>query len=596
VETPTLKLVDMYAKAEGHDFNIHIYANGDISQYKTTRQVDTETYKLILDVPALPPLDSKYDLATPFSTRFEVWPMMLGNQVYSRISIVLANEASSVVSLVTPSHMLVTISRKSPIAMADTGATRVQEPTAPPVEIDTEPAELEAVSPVDTAQASGSSPSKPPMYDETAQVPAEPVAGVEDEPVAPMADSENQEFFSLFPVPAEGRRPIFDIPVDQTAGETGLYDGIRLGRFLVRPMVYVGYIRGTNLILLSEEDFRDSAIMLRGRVAFDLLESENTLKFIYEARFKDYKKFMLDDRLSHLIDLNSALNVTPRMTLQIRNHFARANTESAEFDPGREVAFSTEPFYRNVASGALQMDLSERVGVELFGSYNFVQFVDDPIRFYNYDQTTTGASFLYYMSPLTTLFGQYQHLVTPEPVGRPEAASTGDAALFGIRGEITPLMTGQIRAGFQNQEFGIAGEQPPYRGFVADVQLMRHFSEKAALAIDVGRSNNLSNFESNGYYTSNYLNLHFITPIWHDLRLSTRAAFIDNSYPLPSTELGVPREERNYNVSIGVAYFFTRHGFFQVDYLHEKRKSNLESYRYRNNVLQLLVGWGFLSQ
>jgi hypothetical protein len=157
-------------------------------------------------------------------------------------------------------------------------------------------------------------------------------------------------------------------------------------------------------------------------------------------------------------------------------------------------------------------------------------------------------------------------------------------------------MTGTIRAGYQGQEFGVAGDQLSYRGFVADVQLMRHFSEKAALAVDVGRGNYPSNYEDNGYYTSNYLNLHFITPIWGDFRLSTRGAFIDNSYPLPSVELGSNRQDRTYNASVGIAYFFTRHGFFQVDYLYERRSSNLETYRYRNNVLQFLVGWGFLSQ
>ena len=36
--------------------------------------------------------------------------------------------------------------------------------------------------------------------------------------------------------------------------------------------------------------------------------------------------------------------------------------------------------------------------------------------------------------------------------------------------------------------------------------------------------------------------------------------------------------------------------FLQADYLHEQRDSNLENYTYRNNVLQFIFGWGFVSQ
>ncbi len=200
------------------------------------------------------------------------------------------------------------------------------------------------------------------------------------------------------------------------------------------------------------------------------------------------------------------------------------------------------------------------------------------------------------MSPLTTLFGKYQRQVIPEPVARPQAASKGDAVLIGARGELGALMTGVVQAGYQNQEFGPNGQLSSFRGFVADVRINRYFSEKTVLSVDAGRANNPSNFEANSHYTSNYLNAQFLMPVFQDVRLNARTSIIDNSYPLPALELGVPREDRNLNFSIGASYYITRHGFFQFDYLHERRHSNLESYRYRNNVLQFLFGWGFLSQ
>ena len=163
VETPTLKLVDMYAKAEGDDFKIHIHANGDISEYKTTRQVDTETYKLILDVPALPPLDSKYDLATPFSTRFEVWPMMLGQQTYSRISLDLDIDTSSVVGQENPTTVTITLSRL-PTEDAEhlLDATPVEAEPGEPMET---ASDSEHESPPPPSPTSSTSETLPPLYE-----------------------------------------------------------------------------------------------------------------------------------------------------------------------------------------------------------------------------------------------------------------------------------------------------------------------------------------------------------------------------------------------------------------------------------------------
>ncbi len=412
-----------------------------------------------------------------------------------------------------------------------------------------------------------------------------------------MLDSENKEFFSLFPTPSAGQeRSVFYAPVGLGESSEAIPDGIRLGRFLYRPMVYGSWIRGTNLLLSNDAEFEDSAILVRARNAFDLLYSENVLRLIYELRFKNYQKFELDDRFSHFFDIQSELNITPMMVAKLENHFVRGNTESTEYDPGRELAFNTEPFYRNITRGALQMDFSERLGIEFFGAYNVVEFIDEPIGFYNYTDKTAGIDLLYYLSPLTTVFGEFQRLVRPEPIARPEATLKADAFLAGIRGEITPMMTGTMRAGYSSQEYGVSPDVLYFKGLVADAELVYRLGEQAALSGRVGRTNNPSYFESNGYYTSNYANVRFVTPIWRELRLTARGAFIGNDYPLPALDLGVPRADNIKNGSIGIVYYFTRQTFLQADFLHERRDSNLENYTYRNNVLQFIFGWGFVSQ
>ena len=98
-DVPKAKLLDMYALKEGDSYIVHIIADGDISEFLSDRKTGEGTYKLTLDVPALSPLDSKYDVETPFSRRFQVWPMQLDNKIYSRVEIELDTAASSVVGV-----------------------------------------------------------------------------------------------------------------------------------------------------------------------------------------------------------------------------------------------------------------------------------------------------------------------------------------------------------------------------------------------------------------------------------------------------------------------------------------------------------------
>jgi hypothetical protein len=513
-----------------------------------------------------------------------------------------------------PTRIWVTISNKSALAVADSGPVETKPepiPVPSPVPMEnTEPVSTTASIPEAEAtpvalyeqDSDGVMPADPPNpVDAPPQIALEQAppesTGADETLVAPLLDSENEEFFSLFPTPSAGQaRSVFYAPVGGGDSADAVPDGIRLGRFLYRPMVYGSWIQGSNLLLLSDAEFEDSAILFRARNAFDLLYSENVLRLIYELRFKNYNKFELDDRFSHFFDFQSELNITPTMVAKIENHFVRGNTESPEYDPGRELAFNTEPFYRNLARGALQVDLSERLGFEFFGIYNVVEFIDEPIGFYNYTDKTVGIDFLYYLSPLTSVFGEYRRTARPEPIARPEAALKADAYLAGIRGEITPMMIGTIRAGYSSQEYGILPDMLTFKGLVADVDLVYRLGEQSVLSGRLGRANYPSHFESNGYYTSDYANVRFVAPIWRELRLTARGAFIGNDYPLPASDIGVPRADNIKNASIGILYYFTRQTFLQADYLHERRDSNLENYTYRNNVLQLIFGWGFVSQ
>jgi hypothetical protein len=564
---PSARLLDMYAVREGDQYVVHMLASGDISQFLSDRKSGESSYHLTLDVPAISPSTVKFDVVTPFSRHFQVWPMQLGKKIYSRIEIELDVEASSVVGLENPSHLFVRIHRELPpgIQVAEVEAEpAAQEPPEPPE------TEVEAI--------------------ET------PVAAAAIE--APEEPAGDELYFSLFPAPLRKQQTLFNVAAPEM--EEPLYAdeapvGIRVGRFAVQPNIDVSWIRGDNLLQTSDAPFVDTAYMVRGRVTATLLESVHDLKLAYEARYRDFQEFDLEDKLTHLVDVGSELELTPTTTARVSNHFVHGAFESQEFDPGGEITASTDPFYRNYTSGVVALDFSERFGAEVAASYNVVKFLDGATEFFDYDTRAFGGTIVYELSPLTSLLGEYVRTVTPEPLERPEAGSVADMFLVGLRGDITPMLRGEIHAGWSTQRFDFASVPQDFGGLVADISLTRDFGETAALVARAGRRTSPSSFDENGYYVSNYAKVQFISPVARNLRVTLSGAMYLNDYPVPDAS-AVLRNDDILSGGAGVAYFFTPLTFLSVDYRHDQRNSNIELFAYRSNTVQFMVGFGFLNR
>lgn len=576
-KAPDARLLDMYAVRDGDAFTVHVLASGDISSFLSDRKTNGGVYRLTLDVPALPPIDSKYDVETPFASRFQVWPMQLSGNLYSRIEIELPAEASSVVGLENDSHLFIRIQHDS-LAPAPEPVAALAAP-----EDESEP------------EAPTMSPSPDPGM-ETAPVPNPgTTTGVPDTDTTDAGDQ--SLFVNLFPAPVAGNadhQTLFNVAAEDMLPMERSY-GLRAGRFLLQPSADFSWIRGDNLLLSTVEPFVDRALLARARLAATLLESEHELTFAYEARYRDFNELVLDEKLTHVIDFGTNVLLSPRSHGQFSNHFVHGAFESQEFDPGGEVVGSIDPFMRNEVHGLYGVDFTERLGIEGKASYNYVDFQNTTNAFFDYNTTMVGGAFVYQLSPLTSLLGEYERATTPAPLERPEAQNTSDSFLFTIRGEITPLMRGTVRVGFANVRFNNTLAPQDYTGPIAEADLTRDFGEEAALRLFAGRRTNLSNYAENSHYVSNYARVQLIAPFANRFRLTASGAVAGNSYPLPDVE-GTVRDDSILGGSIGLAYFLTPITYFSVDYKYDRRNSNVDLFSYRNNSLQLMVGVGFLSR
>ncbi len=572
---PSARLLDMYAVREGAPYVVHVLASGDISQFLSDRKAAEGSYQLTLDVPAVSPSTAKFDVATPFSRRFQVWPMQLGKKIYSRIEIELDVEASSVVGLENASHLFVRIHRELP----------------PGVQVADAPAPLDAVEAAPATADHGRS--APPATQETPIARSEPQPPVTN--IEASGAAEDDLFFSLFPAPMRKQQTLFNVAAEEPLYSDEATMGVRLGRFAVQPSIDASWIHGDNILQTSEAPFIDNAYMVRGRVTATLLETVHDLKLAYEARYRDFQDFTLEDKLTHLVDLSSELELTPSTRARVGNHFVHGAFESQEFDPGGEVVGSIEPFYRNSTEAVLAFDFSDRFGAEIAGNYNVVEFLDTSTEFFSYHTAGFGGTFLYDLSPLTSLLGEYIHTITPEPLDRSQAGSVADMFLVGLRGEFTPMLRGQIRGGYATQRFDFASVAQDFTGLVADASLTRDFGEAAALTLRAGRRTNPSAFDENGYYVSNYGRAQFITPFARNFRLTLTGAFFLNDYPVPDGN-DVIRNDDIFSGGAGLAYFFTPLTYLSMDYRHDRRNSNIELFAYRSNAVQVMVGFGFLNR
>jgi hypothetical protein len=591
---PPAKLLDMYAVRDGDSYVVHVLASGDISQFLSDRKKEGATYRLTLDVPALSPLDSKYDVETPFSRNFQVWPMQLGKKIYSRIEIELDTDASSVVGLDNASHLFVRIHRDLPMPAVSADATEAPgAPEPPPAPVTgTVPAPEPPPAPVPVVEREAPEEALPAAESDTLQT-SEPTTA--DSSTSVTTPGEDELFFSLFPTPVRKQETLFNLAADDAYADDEPVRGIRLGRFDVQPSIDVSWVRGDNLLFASEGPFVDNAYLVRGRVVASLLDSVHDLKLTYEARYRDFKSFELDQKFTQFIELSSRLELTPTTSAEISNHFVRGSFESQEFDPGGEVVASTDPFFRNYTKGVFSFDFSERLGAELSGSYNVVDFLNPSVDFFDYRTASVGGAFLYDLSPVTSLVGEYERVVIPEPLERPEAGSVANMLLFGVRGELTATLRGEVRAGYSIQRYQKALVPQDYSGLVADASLTRDFGESAALTAKLGRRTNPSAFGDAGYYLSNFGRLQFISPFGGNFRFTATTALYYNEYPVASAN-GVFRNDNIFSGGIGVAYFFTPVSYLSFDYRHDRRNSNLDDFVYRNNALQVMVGFGFLNR
>lgn len=147
----------------------------------------------------------------------------------------------------------------------------------------------------------------------------------------------------------------------------------------------------------------------------------------------------------------------------------------------------------------VEYGLSEKTGVYVQGRFDAVDF-EKNTPLYDYNTLRGTAGFAFKATPKTSVFGEFyygQAATDPNvPFSSTNAVSfKGPHAEFlggyvGVKGDFTPRLSGQVKAGYESREFSDGTPAPSSP--VVEVSLDERFSEKTSASLTYSRRNSVS--------------------------------------------------------------------------------------------------------
>jgi predicted porin len=293
--------------------------------------------------------------------------------------------------------------------------------------------------------------------------------------------------------------------------------------------------------------------------------SQASLGFSFDEQFSHYEKFHnLDDHLANLAASGAYQGAESDFGLNasfVQEDQTTINAQSLDQTVKHTIS--------SVSSNA-EFALTAKTRIGFTPSYNYAEFPE--VGFQNSKIWTVPVDLYYSMTPKTALSVGYAYSKTTTELGTGD--SKGNFLNVGVRGELTPKLSGQIRIG-ETELKPVA--QPSTRQLGVETSLIYAFSPKT----------NFSLFVNNGFAPSAAGN-----------QTEVLAAGISGSFELSqawSANLSVgttttkylitpPRTDHFWNASLLVTYMVTQNFDLQASYLYRKNDSNLQLVTFDDNV------------
>jgi len=371
----------------------------------------------------------------------------------------------------------------------------------------------------------------------------------------------------------------------------GSEQGVLAGPFRVQLGIDARYIDADTFVEASGQPVRDHYLEVAPRVAAQAPVGEGHLMLSYLPVRRAFATYDEVNSSSHAFEARLDTPLGPSIQMRARDSFVHGLLDTRVVDPGGEYFFGLGTFNRNLAGADFSILTGPRLSLELGGLFSTVHFTQ-PASFFDYDEWRGSAGLGYELSPTLKVITSYVYSRVPTPPDRPEAEAQANSGEVRLVGDITPLLSGSVGAGYRHQRSPNAGpDGRVYSGFVMNGSLTRQLSPDSSFTLYLDRSTPVSAYEENGFYVSTGVQGSARVPLPLELQLQGGLGYQWNDYRTPDSEIGVPRADRILALYVGLRRPIRRQLFVAATYRREERRSNVDRFDTNTDGFYLQLEW-----
>ncbi|MDD5544207.1 MAG: hypothetical protein PHX83_13630 [Acidobacteriia bacterium] len=389
--------------------------------------------------------------------------------------------------------------------------------------------------------------------------------------------------------------------------ENNVLLGYKIGPGTLRPYVSFIYEYDSNFLGTNTNALGVSSYTLSPILEYEIPGETRDFRIAYNPVFRWIAGFSQPSHIEHYLNFDSSVEATDWLRFSVRDHFVRGIFDSRQFDPGRELSFSSEPYLRNDIGGEVNVDVTEKD--RLIGDADFNRLVFDNRNnstFFNYDTYSLSAGWLRDQWLTANFFARYTY--TKDITSGTNAAGRSgntNSYEFGINKTFTDRTSGNFTIGYRTTSYNNQGLSN-FHGWTARASLTKELNDRNVFDVAFLRSTSLSNFGINSYFVNDGVNARF-QHSGERYQLTFRGGFQRNQYPqdsiLASTLGGVPvvtlgprRNDHLWDAGVDLGIILNSQMIVDFGYDFQDRISNLgDGFNFRRHIFHVSFNMGHAS-
>ena len=382
-------------------------------------------------------------------------------------------------------------------------------------------------------------------------------------------------------------------PAASAATETTAAEdtGRPLGPFRVRAGLDARYVDADTFVDASARTTRDRYLEVVPRVDAETPLGAGRFSLGYNPSLRAFATYDEVNSSSHLARADLELPIADTLTLHAADRFVVGTLDTRYADPGGEYFFGLGRFWRNDVDGGAKLALGPRASLELGGATGRVRFLESS-SFFDYDTRRLSAGIGYELTPSLRAVAYWDYDTVPRPDERPEAESRAHQGRLSLRGDILPLLSGELAVGYRDQKNpNAAPGGTRYTGLTWAGSLQRRLSPEATLGLNLSRTTPVSSFERNGFYVATSLQASIALPLPFEALLDGGVGYQWNDYRTVAAGVGAPRTDRLLGWYAGLRRPLHRRLYLSGLYRAENRRSNVDSFDTSTDGFYVQLQW-----